>query len=154
MAEKDVLILGIGNILMQDDGIGIHVLNELKKMNLPDQVELMDGGTGGFHLIPIIEGKKKLIILDAILSEDKPGSVYRLKFEDIDYKNTPNISLHEAGIIEALKLSSVHEKMPETVIIGVRPKEYKTFGLDVTPEIRKIFPKVIELVLKEVSHCS
>ena len=154
MAEKDVLILGIGNILLQDDGIGVHVINELKKMDLPEQVELMDGGTGGFHLIPYIEGKKKLIILDAIVSEDKPGAVYRLKFEDVDYKKKAGISLHEAGIIEALKVASVHEKMPETVIIGVRPKEYKTLGLDVTPEIRKAFPTVIDLVLKEVSLCS
>lgn len=153
MVDKNVMILGIGNILLQDDGIGIHILNELKKMDIPDTVELLDGGTGGFHLIPIIEDKKKLIILDAIVSEDEPGSVYRLKFDDLDYKQKPGISLHEAGIIEALKIASIHGKRPETIIIAVRPKEYKTFGLDVTPELKKIFPAVIDLVMKEISLC-
>ena len=153
MVEKDVLILGIGNILLQDDGLGVHILNELEKMDLPDKVELLDGGTGGFHLIPIIEDKKKLIILDAIVSEDEPGSIYRLKFEDIEYKQKAGISLHEAGIIEALKIASIHGKRPDTIIIAVRPKEYKTFGLDVTPEIKKIFPDVIDLVMKEISLC-
>ena len=153
MAEKEVLILGIGNILLKDDGIGVYIVDELKKRNLPEKVELFDGGTGGFHLIPFIEGKKKLIIIDAIVTEDEPGTIYRLNLDDVVYRKKAGFSLHEAGIIEALRSASLSGAIPEAIVIGIRPKDFKSFGTEITPEVKAAFPRVIELVMKEVSAC-
>ncbi|MBC7189382.1 hydrogenase maturation protease, partial [Candidatus Aerophobetes bacterium] len=95
---KDILVVGVGNILLGDEGIGVHVLKELEKKKLPDNVELLDLGVSSFSLLSHIEGKKKIIIIDAVKAEGAPGSVYRLSIEDIYREEERFFSLHEIGI--------------------------------------------------------
>ena len=143
------LILGLGNILLKDEGVGVHAVNELKKHNLPENIEIIDGGTSGLDLLSFIKNVQKLIIIDAIRLGKKPGSLYCLRPYEI--KNAaPQISLHQVGIMDILSLAEKLHYLPEdTIIIGVEPKEID-WGLDLTPEVKEKIPCIVDWVLEKV----
>lgn len=148
--NKKIVILGVGNVLLTDEGIGVHVANELMKMELPDSVSVVEGGTDGFRLLNVITEADRLIVIDAVKGGGEPGSIYRFNIDDI--KNVPSgfkTSVHQIGILEVIDLSSLIGKTPHTTIIGVEPKSLE-MNLELSPEIKEKIPKIIELVLEEI----
>jgi hydrogenase maturation protease len=146
-----ITILGVGNELLSDEGVGIHVIKEIKKINLPPGIEAIEGGTHGFGLLNIITSSDYLIIIDSLKGGDTPGSIYRFHIDDAP--NCPDLfktSVHQIGILEVINLSGLIGSTPETVIIGVEPKELKT-GMQLSPEIRAKIPRIIELVHDEIN---
>jgi len=149
---KDILILGIGNLLLKDEGVGVHVVNKMKEMSVPDNVEVLDGGTAGLDLVDFIEGYKKLIVIDAVNAGEKPGTLYRLTEENLDIKPKAISSFHEIDFIDALHMSEiVNSKPEEIVVIGIEPKDMSS-GLELSPEIEERIPEIIKLVMKELNH--
>ncbi len=152
--KKPILILGVGNSIQMDDGIGVHVLEELKKISLPGNVELFDGGTAGFDLINVVSERKKVVVIDAVNGGEPPGTIYRFTPEDIKSRNIMYDSLHQLGIIESLQMAKLLDKYPEEcVIFGVEPNEID-WGLELTEPLKIKVPKIIELVLKELNISS
>jgi hydrogenase maturation protease len=148
---QDILILGIGNLLLKDEGVGVHVVKKLKEMPLPANVEVLDGGTAGLDLVDFIEGRKKLIVIDAVNAGEKPGTIYRLTEENLDIKPKAISSFHEIDFLDALHMSEVMNSKPkEIVVIGIEPKDMSG-GLELSPEIEERIPKIIELVMKELN---
>ena len=149
---QDILILGIGNILLKDEGIGVHVVQRLKEMSLPDNVEVLDGGTAGLDLVDFVVGRKKLIVIDAVNTGEKPGTIYRLTEENLDIKPKTIMSFHDIDFLDALHMSDVmSEKPEETIVIGIEPKDMSD-GVDLSPEIEERIPRIIELVMKEINN--
>ncbi|MEJ5360841.1 MAG: HyaD/HybD family hydrogenase maturation endopeptidase [Spirochaetota bacterium] len=149
---KKTLILGIGNLLQKDDGIGVHVVQYMQKNNvkLPDNVELLDGGTVGFNLIPYMIDFDKLIIVDALKVQDRPGSIYRFDGKHLKAK-TPNVSLHEMGIAEVLKVLRVQGYSPEVEVIGIVPEDVASLDITLSPLVAESIPKVVDLILDSVT---
>jgi hydrogenase maturation protease len=148
--EDKVVILGIGNVLLTDEGIGVHVANELMKKELPSNISVVEGGTDGFRLLNVITEADRLIVIDAVKGGGKPGTIYRFNIEDV--KNAPSgfkTSVHQIGILEVIDLSNLIGKTPKTTIIGIEPKSLE-MSLELSPEIKERIPKIIELVLKEI----
>jgi hydrogenase maturation protease len=149
---QDILILGIGNLLLKDEGIGVHVIDKLKQMSLPDNVEVLDGGTAGLDLVDFIEGRKKLIVIDAVNAGEKPGTLYRLTEENLDIKPKAISSFHEIDFMDALHMSEiVNSKPEEIVVIGIEPKDMSS-GLELSPEIEERIPRIIEIVMEEIKY--
>jgi len=147
--SNQTLILGLGNILLKDEGIGVHVIRELKKHNLPG-VEIIDGGTAGMDLLSFVKNVQKLIIIDAIRLNKRPGLIYCLHPYEMEFTR-PNISLHQVGVLEILSVAKKLHCLPEdTIIIGVEPKEI-TWGLDLTSEVKETIPCIVDLVLEKVN---
>jgi hydrogenase maturation protease len=150
-AKKPVLVLGVGNILLQDEGVGVHVVNELLKLELPDHVEVIDGGTAGFDLVAIVDGREKVIVVDAVMSaEDPPGTIYRMSPENLQPTFRGKTSIHQFEFLDVLGMTHLTGTVPETVIFGVVPREFEEFGMELTPEIRALVPRLVELVLREL----
>jgi hydrogenase maturation protease len=148
--RRELLILGVGNLLLRDEGIGVHVANRLKSMELPPDVEVIDGGTGGFDLIDYIEGRKKVVVVDTVKGGEAPGTIYRFGIDDIEV--TPKIpwSLHDIDLTDTIRVADRLGKRPDDmVIIGVEPKDME-LGLELSPEIEEQIPKVIALVMDEI----
>src|SRR3990172_2748322 len=82
--QKNILILGLGNLLLSDEGVGAHIVNQLQKMTLPGNVEAIDGGTGGFEFLNHFYGKKKVIIVDAMRGNVEPGTIFRCSPDDLN----------------------------------------------------------------------
>ncbi len=149
--KKPILVLGVGNSVQQDDGIGVHVVDALADYDLPEIVELFDGGTAGLDLINIVDGRKHLIVIDAVKWDSPPGTVFRFTPEDITDEVSQLHSLHQVGLLETIRMAHFLQAAPEkTVIIGVQPKVID-WGLELTDEVKAVVPKVIDQVMKEIN---
>jgi hydrogenase maturation protease len=143
-----VLILGVGNILHKDDGLGVHIVNHLRDSGteLPDDVEIVDGGTAGYDLIPIMHGYEKVIIVDALRVDDAPGSIYRFTPEHLA-KTKITLSLHEIGIRRIIDTMRVMGEVPYIEIIGVVPEDIDTLDIGISDSVRGSIPRVVEQIL-------
>lgn len=149
MKKRPILVVGVGNSIQMDDGIGVHVIEEMKKNLLPENIELFDGGTAGYDLLGVIEGRKKIIVIDAVKGQHPPGTLYKFSPDDIPAENNYD-SLHQLGIIEALKLAGLQNKAPDqTVIIGVEPEKID-WGLSLTSVVKDKIPRIINMVIDEI----
>jgi hydrogenase maturation protease len=141
-------VLGIGNTLLTDEGIGCHVTNALAEIPLPD-VEIIDGGTCP-DLWQFIEDTDKLVIIDAVKGGGPPGQVYRFHLEDITLEQKPLLSMHDMGLVDNLMLMQLWHNIGETVIIGVEPKDIN-LGLELSPELQVRMSQIIDTVLSELN---
>jgi hydrogenase maturation protease len=149
---QDTLILGIGNILLKDEGVGVHVVKRLKTMPFPENVEVLDGGTAGLDLTDFIGGRKKVIVIDAVNAGGKPGTIYRLTKENLDIKPKAIGSFHEIDFLDALYISEVMNSKPEeVVVIGIEPKDM-SIGTELSPEIEELIPEIIRIVKTELNY--
>ena len=152
ISPPKTVVLGVGNILLSDEGVGVHVANELMKLDLPPDVSVIEGGTDGFRLLNIITDADRLIVIDAVKGDASPGSIYRFDIDDV--RNCPSgfkTSVHQIGILEVIDLSGLIGKTPCTTIIGIEPKSLE-MGMELSPEIKGKVPKIIKLVLDELKH--
>ena len=150
MASKNILILGLGNILLGDEGVGVRVIEQLFSHPLPDEIEVIDGGTAGYELINFFEGKEKVIIVDAVKTDDTPGSVYKMDLSIVQEDETVQLSLHQIGLKNVFKMASMMDLNPEVTLIGIVPKDYQDYNIGLSEEVEKAIPLAIETVLKEI----
>ena len=145
-----ILVLGIGNILLSDEGIGVHVIEALQGTDLPGNVELVDGGTAGADLIDVLSDRRKVIVVDAMDANCEPGSILRLRPTDLMPQASASVSLHEIGLLETLQMVAHIGSAPdEVVIFGVKPKRLAP-GLELSEELKASVPRVVESVLAEL----
>jgi hydrogenase maturation protease len=149
--RKNILVLGVGNLLLSDEGVGIHVAQELQRNPLPSNVEVIDGGTGGFELISYFSGRKKVIIIDAVDGDDEPGTILRFTPDDLNIAWRPSLSAHQTGVEGLLHFSKELSPPPEVVVIGVIPKETRRLSTSLSKTVKKKIPNIVAAVLKEIS---
>jgi hydrogenase maturation protease len=134
-----ILILGIGNYLMGDEGIGVHVAARLQKEELPEGVDVLDGGTGGFHLLEYFENYKTVILVDATLDERPAGSVRLIKPRfAVDFPKA--MSTHDIGLKDLVSALQLLGKMPEIHLFVVSIESLQQQGIELTPGIERIIP--------------
>ena len=156
--SRRILILGLGNILLRDEGVGSRVAALLQEKSMPADVEVVDGGTAALDVLLLAQGATKLIVIDALKAGGKPGTIYRAKFqagerdklaEILAGQGDSKISLHQIGLIDALAVAGRLNCVPEEiVIIGVEPGEVD-WGLELTDQVAQKLPEIINIVLKE-----
>ncbi len=148
---KHVLILGLGNPLLGDEGIGVRVVEELKGLELPDGVTVVEGGTAGLGLIGLMEGYQRVIIVDAADMGHPPGRVVRFTPLEARFKTAEApLSLHQIGLGEVLALAEALEVAPaELVIIGIQPSRIEG-GVGLSPEVEGAIPQIIRIILDEL----
>ena len=133
MAER-VLILGVGNILFSDEGIGVRAVEYLREhATLPDNVLLMDGGTLGMRLMDAIMDCDLLVVLDAVLGDDAPGSLYRLEGEQLRNSLSFRDSMHQLDLVDTLVFCELAGHRPRAVVVGMEPLDYQTMRPERTP---------------------
>lgn len=146
---KDTLIVGVGNILLGDEGIGVHVIKELEKLKLPQNVELMDMGVSIFSLIPYIRGRKKIILIDALKSGSEIGNIYELSIDDIEKDSGKCFSLHQIGIAEILTSFQFEQTPAEIMILGIEIGEIE-LSMDLSPRIKSKIPHIVNYILNQI----
>jgi hydrogenase maturation protease len=142
------LIVGMGNLIYRDEGIGVHVIEKMKEMELPGHVELLDIGTSTMDLISYLEGVEKLIVIDAMKAGGTPGTIYKCRPQDLLPTEEGPVSLHDIGLLETLDMAKKKELEMDTVVIGVEPKVLG-WGMELSDEVKSKIPTIIEAVLKE-----
>ncbi|MGA2367189.1 MAG: hydrogenase maturation protease [Dehalococcoidia bacterium] len=151
MTDKTkIAVLGIGNPLCRDDGLGIRVITEMRDNNKYGGLEIIDGGTAPDLLSLLDENIKKLIIVDALVGGGKPGTLYRLEIDESNIAEDTPPSLHGLGVLDSLKMmQKLGMQAPEVVIIGVEPAD-TSHGLYLTPEIEALLPQVLSAIDREL----
>lgn len=148
---EDTLVLGLGNILLQDDGIGVRVIGRfLEQYQLPEGVKVLDGGVRGLSLLPYLQGVSQLLIVDAIQSGKPAGAVSRLVGDEISKSLGPKISIHQEGLADLLWTALATDVYPaEVVLWGVEPARLDT-GLDMSPAVAKQVDTLVEAVYNQL----
>lgn len=148
--QPKIVILGMGNLLLQDEGVGIHLIQMLSKDALDyANLEIIDGGTSPESLLTI-EGVDKLIIIDAVKGGKEPGTIYCFGLDDVILDSSLRLSLHQMSMIDSLRILNLIDKQPKNiVIIGIEPKNID-FGLGLSPEVREKLAELKDLAIKEV----
>ncbi|MBI5598694.1 MAG: HyaD/HybD family hydrogenase maturation endopeptidase [Deltaproteobacteria bacterium] len=148
--KKKILVLGVGNVLLSDEGLGVRAVERLAAdYSIPPSVSLVDGGTGGLNLLPVIKGRAYVIIIDAIRGGQRPGAVYRLGAEKFSAARRPLSSLHGLGVKELLEAASLEGKLPGTIVLGMEPFDISP-GLGLSPLIESRLPALIKSVEGEL----
>lgn len=148
---RRTLILGLGNPLLGDEGIGVRVVEELRGLELPNGVEAVEGGTAGLGLISLMGGYQRVIIVDAADMGQPPGQVVRFTPSEVQFKTAEApLSLHQIGLVEVLALAEALEVAPaEMIIIGVQPSRLE-MGVGLSPEVEGAIPQAIRMILDEL----
>jgi len=146
-----ILVLGVGSILMMDEGLGIRAIEELeRRYRFPENVELLDGGTSGIELLSYISGRDYLIIIDAIKSGNPPGTVLKIEGEDVPAQFRTRISPHQLGISDLLAAASLTDEIPKRLVMfGIEPKEI-VMKLGLSEEVRQGMDHLLDVVVKEL----
>jgi hydrogenase maturation protease len=150
-AGPKVLVLGIGNLVMSDDGIGVKVVQQLQReYRFPEYVEILDGGTLGLDLLPKLEGIEHLIVVDAVETGQKPGTCVRLVGEELPIALETKVSPHQMGLKDLLSVAQLLGHSPgEMVLIGVQPGSIE-MDTELTPELAAVLQILVDNVLDEL----
>jgi len=147
---KSILILFCGHPFRSDDAFPYHVYKALEKMNLPENVELLECGYSASECVFVIDGKDKMIVVDVFRSNKEPGTVLRMKPEEVELIVDGLTDVPKLHLMEILDQVAISGKCPETIFIGVVPKELHELSEEPTPEIKEKIPQVVDMILEEI----
>jgi hydrogenase maturation protease len=147
----DILILGVGNMLLGDEGIGVHVIRELEKKKLPGNIELMDAGKAKISILNLLKRRKKIVVIDAARGGKRAGTIYRILPSQIKNEYNKLLSLHEMGLMECLAELENEARPRDIVIIGVEPDSIN-WGLRLSSRLQKKLPEIVKVVMSEIGN--
>ena len=147
-----IAVLGIGNLLLSDDGVGVHVIKRLQEEYVfPESVELIDGGTKGLDLLPLLEDKDKLLIIDAANFRKEPGTIDTVEGDNIPAFLSSKLSVHQIGLPDTLFAAKLMDITPaEMSLIGIQPKSMET-GTELSDDIKDRMEQLVKKVLMKLN---
>jgi hydrogenase maturation protease len=141
--HPSIAIIGLGNLLMCDDGVGVHAIKELEK-DPPEDVVLADVGTAALHCQHLFEDADEIIAIDAVCAGDKPGAIY--SFDGIDAQLNHQTTLHDLGLRALIELIP-EESRPHVTILGVEPEKLE-YGMELSKTVSSVLPQVVKRAKK------
>jgi hydrogenase maturation protease len=150
---SQALILGAGNLLLSDDGAGVHVIQRLQEVvELPEEVRVLDGGTLGLNLLPFLEGVSYLVIVDAMETGQPPGTLRRLAGDEVPAYFSVKMSPHQIGLPDMLFAAKLRDLYPREVVVwGVQPGSTEV-GLELTPAVAAQVDLLVTKILEELAR--
>lgn len=150
--SEHVRVVGMGNILYRDEGIGVYAARYLQAAyRFKPEIDVVDGATLGFGLMELFEGGAKIIVLDALVTDAPAGTIYRLPREQLlELGPSMQPTAHEVEPLELLKLAEVLGEPPDMVLMGIVPADAQSMTVGLTPELAAAFPAYVEAVVSEI----
>ncbi|OGR25087.1 MAG: hydrogenase [Desulfobacterales bacterium RIFOXYA12_FULL_46_15] len=149
---KKLLVLGVGNTLMMDEGIGVHAIYEfLKEKDQYDetQIDFIDGGTFTQDIFYLFEEYEKLLVLDVVRAGHPPGTIYSLDEEDLVQNEKQVLSLHDVDLLDSLNMAQMRGHRPTLKVVGIEPEKIN-WGTELTPTLAKAFPDFVKAARKHI----
>lgn len=146
-----VVVLGVGNTLLEDEAIGVRAVEELqRRYEVPPEVQVIDGGTAGMELLESLEDLDKLIIVDCVRVGQPPATIIRRVDDEVPNFFRMKISPHQIGISDVLAALTLRERFPKRLaLIGIQPKSLEC-GIELTPEVAAVLPEVVRMAVEEL----
>ena len=148
-----VVILGVGNTLLTDEGVGVYAVLELaERYDLPETVEIIDGGTSGMDCLDQVSGADVLVVADCMRSGKPPGTITRLDGDKIPAFFKTRLSPHQVGLSDMLGALNFHDMLPKAIVlIGVEPLSFE-LGMELSPVVAPVLPAVVDALVAELSR--
>lgn len=145
------MVLGVGNVLLTDEGAGVWALRRLEAgYDFPPNVKLVDGGVLGLSLTGMMMDSDRVVVIDTVRGGDEPGTLYRFEWESkpahIQYKD----SLHQIDLMETMGTLALLDQAPRVVVLGVEYQDINNWGMELTPPVTKALPALVQLVIDEL----
>ena len=144
--KNATLIMGLGNYLMGDEGIGVQAIQRFSAIELPEHVDLLDGGTGGFLLLSYFESYGRLILIDATM-DDKPQGTVSLIRPNYASDYPPSLSVHDVGLKDMIEAVYLMDTVPDIYLFTVSISEINPMCMELSSEVEQAIPKLIDSVL-------
>jgi hydrogenase maturation protease len=143
---KEIVICGIGNTLLQDEGVGVHAVRELKKMPLPPSVVLIEGGTMLLDFLFQMQEARQVILIDAMKADGPPGSIYLLDAQQLTEPQADHpLSLHQVDAVQVLRIMALEKDPPPCLVIGIEPASLE-WGLELSEIVKGKMPEILQVV--------
>ncbi|MBC7187938.1 MAG: hydrogenase maturation protease [Calditrichaeota bacterium] len=150
--QPHTLVVGVGNVLLADEGVGVHMANLLQAARLPRHVRVVECGTNFMAVATQLEGAGKVVIIDAVRAGSEPGTIHRLTYEELERANAGLRFAHQVSLLSSLRLLRVGEPAlarVEVVLLGVEPATVAP-GMEMSPPVRAALPRLMEAVRAEL----
>ncbi len=146
-----IILIGLGNILLTDDGVGVHVINRLKeRYDFTPRLSLIDGGTLGLDLLPLLQDKTMILLVDAVDFGKEPGHIEEMEDDQIPLTLGAKLSVHHIGLPDLLAVAKWTDVKPKKIcLIGIQPKSLN-IGLEMTPLIQGKLKELVERVIAKL----
>jgi hydrogenase maturation protease len=150
----ETVVLGLGNILLRDEGVGVRAVERLlERYDIPEEVQVMDGGTLGLDLLAYVEDASRLLVLDAVQARQPPGALLRLTGDQIPaFLDTSKLSCHQEGLPDLLAVAKLRGSLPEEIVLLGVQIESQGVGLELTPPVAESIDLLIKAVLEELAR--
>lgn len=145
-------IIGVGNLLLGDEGVGIHVIHALEKHPLPPGIELVDAGVAGVGLLPLFEDAEQILLVDAAEMNQPPGTPRFFEWSRGFGAESPELSLHETRLPAILRLGQEIGELPKITILGIQPQRIE-WNMELSPPLIARLPEVIEEIKTFIGQC-
>ncbi|MBC6490819.1 hydrogenase maturation protease [Flavihumibacter stibioxidans] len=148
-AAHSILVLGIGNYLMADEGVGVHIAEALSMETLPPGVDVLDGGTGGFHLLEYLQSYSTIIMIDATLDNKPPGTIRLIKPRfAADFPRA--MSTHDIGLKDLVGALQLLGSAPDIQLYVISIPSIQEQGVELTPIIKRKIPALLDLIRQHI----
>ncbi|GFM34166.1 NiFeSe hydrogenase maturation protease [Desulfovibrio subterraneus] len=148
-----LLVLGIGNSLLTDDGVGVFAAEALQKETWPEEVTIIEGGTFTQDIFYLFEGYDRLLVLDVIHAGHEPGTLYQLTEDDLVSNEKQRVSIHDIDMLDSLKMCELKcGSRPRMEIIGMQPKDITTWNIGLSDACQARFDEFLALSRKEIER--
>ncbi|MDD6180653.1 MAG: HyaD/HybD family hydrogenase maturation endopeptidase [Desulfovibrionaceae bacterium] len=147
-----VLVLGIGNMLLTDDGVGVFAAQALQKETWPDTVTIMEAGTFTQDIFYLFEGYDAILVLDIVHAQGTPGTIYRLTESQLVDNHKQRLSIHDIDLIDSLRMAELlHRKKPSLLVIGMEPFDYTTWNIGLSDATQAKFEDFLAVARREIA---
>ena len=143
--RQPVLVLGVGNLLVGDEGVGVHVIRALEESDWPDHVHLLDGGTGGFHLLGYFSDYKRILLIDATRDGSPPGTIRDFS-PSLPSEFPTSLGAHDIGLKDLISAAALTGPLPEMTVLTISIEELKPMELTLSPEVQAAVPAACQRV--------
>ena len=149
MRKSGALVLGVGNLLMGDEGAGVHAIRFLEQHSWPKDVAFIDGGTTGFHLLSCFEDYDPIVMIDATMDGQLPGTVSLLEPEFAsDFPRA--LTAHDIGLRDLIEAASLLRPLPKIFLITISIKELQSMSTNLSPEVRQSLESIPALICRHL----
>ncbi len=149
---KKILVLGIGNMLLTDDGVGVFAAQALQKETWPENITVMEAGTFTQDIFYLFEGYDVILVLDIVHAQGTPGTIYRLNESQLVDDEKQRLSIHDTDLIDSLRMAELlHKRKPELVVIGMEPADYTSWNIGMSPTVQEKFEDFLTIARREIA---
>jgi len=149
---KRLLVLGVGNLLLTDDGVGVHAVQDLEREEEwdPEKVDFLDGATFTQDIFYIFQRYAQVLVLDTVKGGREPGTIYRFTEEQLRENYEQRLSLHDIDLLDSLRMAELLGNRPQVLVIGMEPLTISDWSMELSEPVKAKYPKFLEAARREI----